>query len=294
MANLKAIRRRIKSVQSTQKITRAMKMVAAAKVRRAQARALAARPYTQRVISMLREIVREVAPVDLSEIPLLKRREVKTVALMIITSDRGLCGSYNSSILRASAERIRELEREGKTVKLVLVGLKAATFFRNIKVEKLMTPFTLLPAIPTVQEAKMIADKTAELFVNGSIDAVEIISTHFINMLRSQVTFTKFLPVEMPPAAEDQGLKPITLFEPSIPEVLEKELLPKYVENVVFQSLLDASASELAARMNAMSNASTNAQDLIQGLTLIYNRARQASITQELLEVVAGAEALRG
>lgn len=271
-----------------------MKMVAAAKVRRAQARALAARPYTQRVISMLREIVREVAPVDLSEIPLLKRREVKTVALMIITSDRGLCGSYNSSILRASAERIRELEREGKTVKLVLVGLKAATFFRNIKVEKLMTPFTLLPAIPTVQEAKMIADKTAELFVNGSIDAVEIISTHFINMLRSQVTFTKFLPVEMPPAAEDQGLKPITLFEPSIPEVLEKELLPKYVENVVFQSLLDASASELAARMNAMSNASTNAQDLIQGLTLIYNRARQASITQELLEVVAGAEALRG
>ncbi|MBX9571644.1 MAG: ATP synthase F1 subunit gamma [Candidatus Obscuribacterales bacterium] len=294
MANLKAIRRRIKSVQSTQKITRAMKMVAAAKVRRAQARALSARPYTQRIISMLREIVREVADIDLNEIPLLRKREVKTIGLLIITSDRGLCGSYNSSILRASVERIRELEKEGKKVKLILVGLKAATFFRSIKVDKLMNPFTLLPAVPSVQEAKLIAEKTADAFMNGDIDAVEIISTHFINMLRSQVTFTKFLPVEMPPPSADDGLSPITLFEPSIPAVLELELVPKYVENVVFQCLLDASASELAARMNAMSNASTNAQELIQGLTLIYNRARQASITQELLEVVAGAEALRG
>ena len=294
MANLKAIRRRIKSVQSTQKITRAMKMVAAAKVRRAQARALSARPYTQRIISMLREIVREVADIDLNEIPLLRKREVKTIGLLIITSDRGLCGSYNSSILRASVERIRELEKEGKKVKLILVGLKAATFFRSIKVDKLMNPFTLLPAVPSVQEAKLIAEKTADAFMNGDIDAVEIISTHFINMLRSQVTFTKFLPVEMPPPLADDGLSPITLFEPSIPAVLELELVPKYVENVVFQCLLDASASELAARMNAMSNASTNAQELIQGLTLIYNRARQASITQELLEVVAGAEALRG
>lgn len=293
MANLKAIRRRIKSVQSTQKITRAMKMVAAAKVRRAQARALSARPYTQRVIKMLREIVRDTAAVDLNELPLLKRRDVKTIALLIITSDRGLCGSYNSTILRAAAERIRELEKEGKKVKLILVGLKAATFFRSVKIDKLMDPFTLLPAVPTVQEAKMIADKTADMFMNGTVDAVEIISTHFINMLRSQVVFTKFLPVEMPPPEKDDGLSPITLFEPSIPAVLELELVPKYIENVIFQCLLDASASELAARMNAMSNASTNAQELIQGLTLIYNRARQASITQELLEVVAGAEALR-
>lgn len=293
MANLKAIRRRIKSVQSTQKITRAMRMVAAAKVRRAQARTLAARPFTQRVISMLREIVAEVADIDLNEIPLLRKREVKSVGVIIISSDRGLCGSYNSAVLRNALERIRTLESQGKKVKLILVGLKATMFFRSIKAEKLKT-YTLLPAIPTVQEAKLIADQAAEFFVKGDLDSVEIISTHFINMLRSQVTNMKFLPVELPPPKDDDGLTPQTLFEPSIHEVLERELIPKYIENVIFQALLDASASELAARMNAMSNASTNAAELIQGLTLVYNRARQASITQELLEVVAGAEALQG
>lgn len=293
MANLKAIRRRIKSVQSTQKITRAMRMVAAAKVRRAQARTLAARPFTKRVIEMLREIVRECADIDLNEIPLLKKRPVKTVGVIVISSDRGLCGSYNSAVLRNALERIRTLEAEGKQVKLMLVGLKAATFFRSIKAEKLKT-YTLLPAIPTVQEAKLIAEQAAEAYVSGQVDAVEIISTHFINMLRSQVTNMKFLPVEMPPRTPDEGLLPQTLFEPSIHDVLEMQLIPKYIENVLFQALLDASASELAARMNAMSNASTNAQELIQSLTLIYNRARQASITQELLEVVAGAEALQG
>lgn len=294
MANLKAIRRRIKSVQSTQKITRAMRMVAAAKVRRAQARTLAARPFTQKVISVLKEIVREVADIDLNEIPILRRRPVKTVGLIVISSDRGLCGSYNSSVLRTALERIRTLQGEGKQVKVIRVGLKAAMFFRSIKVDKLGDPYTLLPAIPTVQEAKMIADRAAEFYMDGTVDAIEIISTHFINMLRSQVINTKFLPVELPPPQAHAQLTPQTLFEPSISKVLELQLIPKYLENVVFQALLDASASELAARMNAMSNASTNAQELIQSLTLIYNRARQASITQELLEVVAGAEALKG
>jgi F-type H+-transporting ATPase subunit gamma len=295
MANLKAIRRRIKSVQSTRKITRAMRMVAAAKVRRAQARTLAARPFTKAVVRMLREIVCELVPVDINEIPLLHRRTVKKVGLIIISSDRGLCGSYNGSVLRASLERIKQLQAEGKEVKLILIGLKAATFFRSVKVDKLPNQtYTLLPAIPTVQEAKLIADNAAESFVKGEVDSVEIIGTDFINMLRSEVVNTKFLPVELPPRADDDGLSPQILFEPSIPEVLELQLLPKYIENVVFQALLDASASELAARMNAMSNATTNAEELINSLTLHYNRARQANITQELLEVVAGAEALKG
>lgn len=292
MANLKAIRRRIKSVQATQKITRAMRLVAAAKVRRAQQRTLAARPFTTRVIKMLREIVRDTAPIDLQELLLLHRRPIKKVALIVMAADRGLCGSYNTNIFRHALERIHELQGEGKVVSLILVGLKSVAFFRSFKLEKHKT-YTLLPAVPTVEEAKLIATQAAELYVKGTIDAVELVSTHFISLLRSEIINTKFLPVELPPPEAHEVLQPQILFEPTIQEVLEAQLLPKYIENVIFQSLLDASASELAARMNAMSNASTNAQELINTLTLVYNKARQSSITQELLEVVSGAEALR-
>lgn len=295
MPNLKAIRRRIKSVQATKKITSAMKMVAAAKVRRAQQRTLAARPFTTRVIRMLRELIAEVQPIDLMEIPLLREREVKKVALLVITSDRGLCGSYNSTIFRNTLERVKQLQGEGKEVSLMLVGLKGVMFFRNMKQLTKHKTYTLLPAIPTVEEAKLIAKNAEEFFLNGTVDSVELISTRFISMLRSEIVNFKFLPVELPPAAEKQAgaLKPLMLFDPDITTVLQRELIPKYVENVIFQALLEASASELAARMNAMSNASSNAQELINTLTLVYNKARQASITQELLEVVAGAEALK-
>lgn len=296
MANLKAIRNRIKSVQKTKKITTAMKLVAAAKVRRAQQRTLAARPFTQRVVRMLREIVRETQPIDLNEMPLLIHRPVKKVALIILGSDRGLCGSYNSTIFRASLERIKQLQAEGKEVSLILVGLKAVAFFRQFKMEKTKT-FVLLPAVPTVEEAKLIASAAEEMFISGQVDAVELISTHFISMLRSEVINQKYLPVEMPEAAQDEtphAIDPLLIFDPSIPEVLQAQLLPKYVENVLFQALLEATAAELAARMNAMSSASTNAQELINSLTLGYNKARQSSITQDLLEVVSGAEALKG
>lgn len=292
MANLKAIRNRIKSVKATKKITTAMKLVAAAKVRRAQQRTLAARPFTVRVIQMLREIVAETQPIDLQDMPLLRKRPVKKVALIVVSSDRGLCGSYNSTIFRAGLERIKTLQDEGKEVSLILVGLKAAAFFRSIKLERHKT-YTLLPAIPTVEEAKLIAAQAEELFTSGKVDSVELLSTHFISLLKSDVRITNFLPVELPPGQEKTGLSPLLIFEPSIEEVLRDELLPTYVENVVYQSLLEAAASELAARMNAMASASTNAQEMINSLTLIYNRARQSDITQSLLEVVAGAEALR-
>lgn len=297
MANLKAIRRRIKSVQATKKITTAMKLVAAAKVRRAQQRTLAARPFTRRVMQMLREIVRETQAIDLAEMPLLQHREVRKVALIIIGSDRGLCGSYNSSMFRTALERIRQLQAEGKEVSLILVGLKAVTFFRQFKNLEKHQVYTLLPAIPSIEEAKLIADHAVELFTSRRVDSVELLSTHFISMLRSEVVNQKFLPVEMPEAAVDETPgtpDPLLLFDPDIETVLQEQLLPKYVENVLFQALLEASASELAARMNAMSNASKNAQELINMLTLVYNKARQASITQELLEVVGGAEALKG
>lgn len=295
MANLKAIRQRIKSVQSTQKITRAMRLVAAAKVRRAQMRVTAARPFTQAVVRVLREVVAEVSPVDVQGLPLLhKHAQIKKVAIIVLSSDRGLCGGYNTTVFREVMARISALQAEGKEVGLILVGLKAASFFKSIKVEKLKT-YTLLPAIPTVEEAKLIAGYAAELYTENKVDAVEVIGTDFISLLRSEVVNTKYLPVELPKAIEKTaGPSPLRLFEPSIIEVMEDELLPKYIENVIYQALLEAAASELAARMNAMTNASNNARDLISSLTLVYNKARQAAITQELLEIVGGAEALKG
>ncbi|MBN8659769.1 MAG: ATP synthase F1 subunit gamma [Candidatus Melainabacteria bacterium] len=294
MANLKAIRQRIKSVQSTQKITRAMRLVAAAKVRRAQMRVQGARPFTQAVVRILREVVAEVSPIDLHGIPLLEKRPIKKVAIIVLSSDRGLCGGYNTSVFREVMSRISVLQGEGKEVGLILVGMKANSFFKSIKVEKLKS-YTLLPAIPTVEEAKLIAGYAGELYTEGKVDAVEVIGTDFISLLRSEVVNTKYLPVELPAAMEKSTVAtPLRLFEPSILTVMEEELLPKYIENVIFQALLEASASELAARMNAMTNASNNARDLISSLTLVYNKARQAAITQELLEIVGGAEALKG
>ncbi|MBX9948157.1 MAG: ATP synthase F1 subunit gamma [Candidatus Obscuribacterales bacterium] len=293
MANLKAIRNRIKSVQSTQKITKAMKMVAAAKVRRAQMKMMAARPFTQAVVGMLKRAVSEVAEIDLQGLQLLERRPIKTVAVIILSSDRGLCGGYNSVIFREAMIRIRQLQEEKKEVKLILVGLKAAAFFKSIKIEKLKQ-HTNLPAIPTVEVARLIAQEAADLYIEKKVDAVELIGSDFINLLRSQVINTKVLPIDLPPREDTKMPSAETLFEPSIVEVMRLELLPKYMENVIFQGLLEASASELAARMNAMTNASNNARDLISSLTLEYNKARQAGITQELLEIVGGAEALKG
>ena len=316
MANLKAIRQRIKSVQATQKITRAMRMVAAAKVRRAQARNLAARPFTKAVVEMLAAAVEEINSVDLYGLPLLHARPVKKVALIILSSDRGLCGSYNTNVFREALSRIQTLEKEGKQVSLILVGLKAAAFFKSLKIEKLKT-YTLLPAIPTVEEAKLISQQASNFFTDGTVDAVELIGTLFISLLRSRVDRITYLPATIPnlkselaiaeedaekasakSSADDSvnsnRLLAVRLFEPSILEVMSQQLIPKYLENVIYQALLDASASELAARMNAMTNASNNARDLISSLTLTYNKARQSGITQDLLEIVGGAEALRG
>jgi len=321
MANLKVIRQRIKSVQATQKITRAMRMVAAAKVRRAQARVQAARPFTRAVIKMLSEAMKEINPIDLYGLPLVHSRPIKKVAIIVLSSDRGLCGSYNTNVFREVLSRIQTLEGEGKQVALILVGMKAATFFKHVKAEKLKT-YTLLPAIPTVEEAKLIAEQASTLFTTEAVDAIELIGTKFVSMLRSQVERMPYLPATItnisleavkipavgarlaepgavneisPHSAESSTeMTPQRLFEPGIMDVMTKELLPKYLQNVIYQSLLEASASELAARMNAMTNASNNARDLISSLTLVYNKARQSSITQDLLEIVGGAEALRG
>ena len=207
MANLKAIRNRIKSVQSTQKITKAMKMVAAAKVRRAQMKMMAARPFTQAVVGMLKRAVSEVAEIDLHGLQLLERRPIKTVALIILSSDRGLCGGYNSVIFRESMIRIRQLQEEKKEVKLILVGLKAVAFFKSIKIEKIKQ-HTNLPAIPTVEVARLIAQEAADLYIDKKVDAVELIGSDFINLLRSQVINTKVLPIDLPPRDDTRQILP--------------------------------------------------------------------------------------
>ncbi len=293
MANLKAIRQRIKSVQNTKKITSAMRLVAAAKVRRAQMRNSNARPFTSKVVQLLQQIVHEVSPIDLQDLPLLKKRPIKKVALIIISSDRGLCGGYNGNVIKKAILRIQELMQEGKEVAVIPVGLKAAAAFKRVKIEKIKT-YTQLPAVPTVEEAKMIAEHVCDLYAKKQIDAVEIIGTDFVNMIRQEVKIKNYFPITLPEGVDHFPKSAETLYEPTLMELMEEELLPKYVENVLYQALLEASASELAARMNAMSNATTNAKDLIDSLTLIYNKARQGNITQELLEIVAGAEALKG
>jgi F-type H+-transporting ATPase subunit gamma len=293
MANLKAIRNRIKSVQATQKITRAMRLVAAAKVRRAQMRVEAARPFTTAVVKMLQEAVSELAPIDLQGMDILQARDVKTVGLIVISSDRGLCGSYNTTVFRETMQRIMHLQKEGKEVKLILIGLKAAGFFKSVKIEKLKT-YTLLPAVPSIQESELIADTAVQFFRDKVVDSIEIVGTKFISMMRSEIINNNFIPVRLPEKAQHSMLRPERLFEPSIEEVMQKELLPKYLQNVIYQTLLEASAAELAARMKAMTDASNNARDLIASLSLVYNKARQGSITQELLEIVGGAEALKG
>ena len=302
MPNLKHIKVRIKSIKSTQKITQAMKMVAASKVRKAQIRVLNSRPYSKKVNDFTTKTVSAMLLTDRQEIPLMNKREVKSAGIIVISSDRGLCGSYNTNIIKKAARRVIELEKSNIKPKLIIIGNKANNFFRRTKTE-IIDSFTQLPGIPSVELANLIAASAEKVFINKTVDQVEIIGTDFISMLRNEIYQKHFLPIVAPSLSNDQSSEgqdkscPYTstqevLFEPLLTSVLE-HLLPLYLSNVIFHALLEASCSELASRMNAMSNATKNAKELIDKLTIIYNKARQAAITQELTEIVGGAEALK-
>lgn len=290
MPNLKSIKVRIKSIKSTQKITQAMKLVAASKVRKAQIKVLNSRPYSQKVNDFVANAVSGMLKADRQEFLLMGQRNVTSVGIIVISSDRGLCGSYNTNIIKKTLKRTLELEKSGVKPKLIIVGNKANNFFRRAKVE-ILESFTQVPATPTVELANLIAATAEKSFIEKQVDQVEIISTDFISMLRNEVYIKHFLPIKEQEAREPQTSKVEVLFEPSLNSVLEF-LLPLYLSNIVYHALLEASTSELASRMNAMSNATKNAKELIDGLTIIYNKARQAAITQELTEIVGGVEAL--
>jgi F-type H+-transporting ATPase subunit gamma len=316
MANLKEIRDRISSVKNTRKITEAMRLVAAAKVRRAQEQVLRSRPFADRLARVLENLQSRIGFTD-ADVPLLTDRPVRTITLLAVTGDRGLCGGYNANVIKRTEQRHAELTAQGFRVDLVLIGRKAITYFQNRSdTYSVRATFTGLEQVPSAEEARGIANEILAEFLSESCDRVEIIFTKFINLVSSRPVIQTLLPFDAQGIAhpEDEifrlttregrlvvepGTEPNP--EPSLPsdivfeqspEQLLDALLPLYVQNQLLRSLQEAAASELASRMTAMNNASDNAKALAKTLTLDYNKARQAAITQEILEVVGGATAM--
>ena len=286
MATLKAIRKRISLIRNTQQITKAMKMVSAAKLRRAQEAVLAARPYADKMAELLRNVA---ARVSQEAHPLLNAREEKKIHLLLFTSDRGLCGGYNANLIRAAEAFIRR-EGAGKEINLVLVGRKCADHFRRRRATIADRHINIL-ATPAEELAAAVTEKAVERFVKGETDAVYILYSRFRSALSQVPTLEKLLPVALPETENTDQLTEY-LYEPSA-EALLASLLPKMAEVAIFRALLEATASEHGARMTAMDSATTNASKMMGSLTLQMNRARQASITRELMEIVGTAEALK-
>lgn len=280
MAGVRDIRRRIRSVRNMQQITKAMKMVSAAKLRKAQLKLNAARPYAHQLQGVLERLAQ--APVDVVH-PLLQERPVQKVVYVVITSDRGLCGGYNANLIRKTAGMIAETPQE---VKLVTVGRKGRDFFRRGKIE-FLAEFVALGDEPSYNQAKQIAQEVVRLYEQGEADEVYLLYTEFVTAMTQRPSQVKLLPIKQPEGEQSKQY----IFEPS-PEAILNSLLPKYVETQIFRTLLEGKASEQGARMTAMSSATDNAKDMIERLSLIMNRARQAAITKEISEIVGGAAAL--
>ena len=284
MANTLDLRRRIRSVKSTEQITRAMKMVAAARLRRSQARIVEARPYASALEGVLASLAARVRD---GKHPLLAEREERSVTLVVVTGDRGLCGAFNANVEREAMVLLRE--RRWENVNLVLVGRKGIDFFRH----KGMTPQETHPELMsnvTPAAAFELARRLARLFSGRDTDAVYVLYNKFRSVIQQEVSLERLLPIKRV-AREETGTLTPYIFEPS-PGALLNQLLPKHVEFQLLRMLLDSQAAEQAARMTAMDAASKNASDMIDHLTLTYNRLRQATITKELIEIVSGAQAL--
>jgi len=285
MSGLKIIRRRIRSIQSTQQITRVMKMVAAAKLKRAQDNIVHARPYALR----LREVIRELATrVDRSHHPLLELREPEDLGIMVVTGDRGLCGSFNTGILRR-AQRLME-ENAGRSIRLITVGRRGSEFFARRGadvIEKKSGFFNHLE----FQHALDLGQVLVDHYVAARLDRVFVVYNEFKSAIQQNVVVEQLLPI-VPDPADVHAITSDIIYEPGEAKVLDA-ILPLFVKVQVWRILLESFAAEMGARMTAMDNATQNAQELVESLTLTYNKARQAAITREILEVVSGAEGLR-
>ena len=316
MASLKAIRKRISTVKSTQKITRAMKMVAAARLTRAQARILALRPYAQKTQEMVFHLAAhslaeaeersEDAPPPPPLHPYLVERPEQTAAFLVLTSDRGLCGAFNTNINKAAERAWREREKAGQTVQLYTLGRKGRDYLRR-RNAPIVRDFERVWDNLDLEKARSITWSVVPKLVSGEIDSIYLIYNEFKSAMSQKIVVEPLLPLrrrqngetsenkrEEAKAGEAKGEEPKVeyLFEPDKNALLER-LVPMYVEVSIVRALLESMASELGARMTAMESATKNAKQIIERLTLTYNRARQAAITKELMEIIGGAEALK-
>ncbi|HET8652684.1 MAG TPA: ATP synthase F1 subunit gamma [Gaiellaceae bacterium] len=291
MAEVQDIKRRIRSVRNTRKITKAMELVAGARLRRAQARIEAMRPYADRMLELMVGTAR--ASTSVRGLPLLQRRDVRKAAILGLTGDRGLAGAFNAQILRHVFAVEQRLRRDGVDVRWLVSGRKGASTlrFRRYDIEQAWIGFSDRPAY---SDAQAVAHHVTELYAEEEVDSVIVVYNHFESPLVQRVVEQEILPIPesvLESGDEAPALVGDFIYEPEPEKILER-LLPVYVETELYRALLESAASEQGARMTAMRNASKNAAELIESLTLAMNRARQAEITQEILEVVAGADAL--
>ncbi|ADU32299.1 ATP synthase F1 subunit gamma [Evansella cellulosilytica] len=289
MASLRDIKSRITSTKKTKQITKAMEMVSAAKLNRAQSKATSFIPYTEKI----REVVASIASGEENTIthPMLEaREEVKKTAYIVITSDRGLCGAYNSGLLRQTHKIINERHESPNEYGLIVIGKVGRDFFKK-RGMPIYQEIVGLQDQPEYAEIKNIAATTIDMFTDGIFDEIYLHYNHFVSVISQKVTESKLLPLTDLAGEEEDAATQEYIYEPD-PKVILEQLLPHYAESLIYGSLLDAKASEFGARMTAMQSATNNATDRIDELTLVYNRARQAAITQEINEIVGGASAL--
>lgn len=289
MPSLKDVKTQIAGVKKTSQITQAMNMVAAAKLRGAQQKMEDFRPYAVKFNAAMGNLS---SGMDSGQFPLMEVRDVKTAELVVVTSDRGLCGSFNTNIIRMTERLIKQYEGEGKKVALVCVGKKGASYFK--KSGKVRKTYPDIMGTFQMFNARAIAQEVAANFLAGEADEVQVVYGKFMSVAVQQPTHVTLLPIK-PVGDETQQSAAVAdyIYEPSPAEIMEV-ILPLYLNVMVYHAMLEVSASEHAARMTAMDNATTACKDMIDNLTLIYNKARQAGITAELMDIVGGAEALKG
>ncbi len=294
MPSLRDLKNRISSVKSTRKITSAMKMVAGSKLRRAQDRAVAARPYAMRMARMLSSLAENMASADNLPRILTGTGREKTILLLVLTSDRGLCGAFNGSVVRETRRLIKQHESEGKTVKLFCIGRKGRDLLRRDHASKIVhTLEDVGRRSLSYEDASSVNAKLLAMYDEGGFDVCQVVFNRFKSAISQVVTVKQLVPfaIDKEEAADDTAMHALWKFEPSEKYILEV-LLPRALAVTVFGVLLENAAGEQGARMTAMDNATRNAGDMINKLTLNYNRSRQAYITKELIEIISGAEAL--